>query len=228
VGQRGHFPYGETWYETNTVTKLKFTTYERDSETSVGASDGNDYAKQRYYVNRLGRFNGPDPVAGSTGTPQSLNRYTYVQNDPINSSDPSDNFVVGFLAELGDPAGFGLGAFSQRNEFDLLQVQIGTAPLYHSDSENFHFEDYTSEQLRSFAGHDEIEYLGRVPVYGSFFVQNGQATGNRGQSGDSEKRDRLTCNSAVLDMFYCLWKKGGYGNARTERSMWVTEANGSF
>src|SRR5712692_10965553 len=26
LGQRGHYPYGETWYETGTTTKWKFTT----------------------------------------------------------------------------------------------------------------------------------------------------------------------------------------------------------
>jgi hypothetical protein len=38
IGSRGHYPYGETWYESGTTTKLKFTAYERDSESS------NDFA----------------------------------------------------------------------------------------------------------------------------------------------------------------------------------------
>src|SRR5262249_19603884 len=42
VGQRGHFPFGETWYETGTTTKLKFTSYERDAQS------GNDFAMARY------------------------------------------------------------------------------------------------------------------------------------------------------------------------------------
>src|SRR5229473_8563306 len=64
--QRGHYPFGETWYETGTTTKFKFTTYERDAES------GNDYALARYSVNRLGRFSSLDPVAGSNGNPQLL------------------------------------------------------------------------------------------------------------------------------------------------------------
>jgi len=81
TAQRGHFPFGEVWYETGT-TKWKFTTYERDTESA------NDYAIARYHVNRLGRFSSSDPLAGWIGDPQSLNRYTYTQNDPINSTDP--------------------------------------------------------------------------------------------------------------------------------------------
>jgi RHS repeat-associated protein len=78
----GHYPFGETWYETGTTSKLKFTSYERDPES------GNDYAMARSYINRLGRFSSPDPVAGSFDDPQSLNRYPYVLNDPGNLIDP--------------------------------------------------------------------------------------------------------------------------------------------
>ena len=59
-----------------------FTTYYRDYES------GDDYAQARHYVNRLARFSAMDPVAGSLGNPQSLNRYSYVLNDPANLADP--------------------------------------------------------------------------------------------------------------------------------------------
>jgi RHS repeat-associated protein len=66
-----------------------FTTYERDAES------GNDYAMARYDVNRLGRFASPDPLAGSAGDPQSLNRYAYVRDDPVSLVDP-----LGLTGEL--------------------------------------------------------------------------------------------------------------------------------
>jgi RHS repeat-associated protein len=78
--QKGHFPFGEDWYQG--TDKLKFTTYERDSES------GNDYAMARYHVNRLARFSSPDPISGDISDPQSLNRYAYSRNDPINLFDP--------------------------------------------------------------------------------------------------------------------------------------------
>jgi RHS repeat-associated protein len=86
IGDQGHFPYGESWYAVSTTTKWQYTSYERDAES------GNDYAMARYYVNRLGRMSSPDLIAGSQNDPQSLNRYTYVGNDPINSVDPSGLF----------------------------------------------------------------------------------------------------------------------------------------
>jgi RHS repeat-associated protein len=84
--EMGHFPYGEKWYNA-TNDKLLFTTYERDAES------GNDYAQARYNVSRLGRFSSPDPIAGSTSDPQSLNRYSYVRNMPVMLTDPSGMMV---------------------------------------------------------------------------------------------------------------------------------------
>ncbi len=79
--QLGHYPFGESWYNASS-DKLLFTSYERDSES------GNDYAMMRYSVNRLGRFSSPDPLSGTTGNPQSLNKYAYAMNDPGNLRDP--------------------------------------------------------------------------------------------------------------------------------------------
>lgn len=82
----GHFPFGESWYQ-GVSEKWNFTTYEYDSES------GNHYAMARYHVSRLGRLSSPDPIAGSTANPQSLNRYSYSINDPANVTDPSGAFT---------------------------------------------------------------------------------------------------------------------------------------
>jgi len=79
----GHFPFGEVWYETGAADKWKFTTYERDAESGL------DYASARFHSSRLGRFMSLDPLPGDRKNPQSLNRYSYVRNNPISSSDPA-------------------------------------------------------------------------------------------------------------------------------------------
>lgn len=85
--QMGHFPFGESWYNASN-DKLLFTSYERDAES------GNDYAMARYNMSRLGRFSSPDPVAGSPADPQSLNRYAYALNDPLDFEDPSGLEII--------------------------------------------------------------------------------------------------------------------------------------
>lgn len=82
IGQQGHFPFGEDWYLTNVTSQWVFTDYERDSES------GNDYAKYRYNVNRLGRFLTEDPARPAEFNPQLFNRYDYAASDPIGRSDP--------------------------------------------------------------------------------------------------------------------------------------------
>lgn len=63
----------------------KFTGYERDSETGL------DYAVNRYYNSRIGRFMSADPsglASASPNNPQSLHRYAYVLNNPLIGIDP--------------------------------------------------------------------------------------------------------------------------------------------
>jgi len=126
VEQMGHYPFGDPWY--NALNdKLVFTTYERDSESS------NDYAQARFYRWLLGRFFSLDPLSGSISDPQSLNRYTYVENNPINLTDPSgacihpdantDNVRQGWICPAntdGDylNTGAGFGGY----EFDKVSI----------------------------------------------------------------------------------------------------------
>lgn len=47
----------------------------------------------RYYDPTAGRWTQRDPVAGSISDPSTLNRYSYVANDPVNHIDPSGRFL---------------------------------------------------------------------------------------------------------------------------------------
>lgn len=84
LGRQGHLPYGEEIVGTGDQQKRHFTSYDRDTESGL------DYAVNRYYGQYVGRFTSVDPYSGSNdiGNPQSLNRYTYAENDPINLTDP--------------------------------------------------------------------------------------------------------------------------------------------
>jgi hypothetical protein len=43
----------------------------------------------RWYDPALGRFISPDSIVPQPGNPQSLNRYSYVLNNPLKYTDPS-------------------------------------------------------------------------------------------------------------------------------------------
>ncbi len=59
-----------------------YTGREFDSESGLL------YYRARYYDSRIGRFLQEDPVGGSPQNPQTLNRYPYVFNNPLNFLDP--------------------------------------------------------------------------------------------------------------------------------------------
>jgi RHS repeat-associated protein len=79
-----YWPYGQEKPQATAQEREKFGTYYRDAT-------GLDYADQRYYASTSGRFLTADPLdaSGSAAVPQSWNRYSYAQNDPINYHDPS-------------------------------------------------------------------------------------------------------------------------------------------
>jgi RHS repeat-associated protein len=60
----------------------QFTGHERDQASEY------DYMHFRFYGSTMGRFMKPDAIPGKPRDPQSLNLYTYVQNNPINRVDP--------------------------------------------------------------------------------------------------------------------------------------------
>jgi RHS repeat-associated protein len=85
LGSTGTFyPFGENKGSTNPQDTWSFATYWQDS------ASGLDYANNRYYSSRYGRFMTPDPSRSSGGpnNPQSWNRYAYVSGDPVNFRDP--------------------------------------------------------------------------------------------------------------------------------------------
>lgn len=79
-----YYPFGgEQRVITNTVdNRYQFTGLHRDAESEL------DDTLFRKYAQNLGRWLSPDPLAGDTFDPQSLNRYAYVLNNPVNFTDP--------------------------------------------------------------------------------------------------------------------------------------------
>ena len=64
-------------------TNYTFTGKEYDSSTALS------YYGARYYDPELGRFTQADTIVQNPANPQTLNRYSYCNNNPINYVDPS-------------------------------------------------------------------------------------------------------------------------------------------
>lgn len=83
--------------ESNGATNRRFTSYDRSDTTQL------DYALNRTYDAYQGRFTQVDPVgmrATSLDNPQTLNLYSYVNNDPVNRTDPDGLGLISFFKKL--------------------------------------------------------------------------------------------------------------------------------
>ncbi|MFZ5862300.1 MAG: RHS repeat domain-containing protein [Nitrospirota bacterium] len=92
-----YYPYGGTFSDTNGEAggvNRRYTGQEMDSETGLY------YYHARYYDPVLGRFISADIAGVTLSVPQSLNRYSYVLNNPLRFTDPT-----GFQVCNGDAAG---------------------------------------------------------------------------------------------------------------------------
>ncbi|HAK59559.1 MAG TPA: hypothetical protein DCO77_04140 [Nitrospiraceae bacterium] len=88
-------PFGATRADVGTVSvNHKYTSQEFDAETGLY------FYNARYYDPVLGRFISPDTIVPRFADPQSLNRYSYVNNNPLNYIDPSGHGLRRWLKRL--------------------------------------------------------------------------------------------------------------------------------
>jgi RHS repeat-associated protein len=79
-----YYSFGETRQDTGSGNLMhKYTGQELDYETNLY-----NYGA-RLYDPEIGRFISPDSIVPNPGDPQSLNRYSYVLNNPMRFTDPT-------------------------------------------------------------------------------------------------------------------------------------------
>ncbi len=84
------------------------------------------YNRARYYNPANGTFNRVDPYSGNTRDPQSLHKYAYCHNNPINGIDPSGMF-------LGGLGGFSIVSFGIMLLIGIL-ITIPTVMIFRHTS----------------------------------------------------------------------------------------------
>lgn len=97
IARHDYLPFGEEvpgtlglrsatqGYNSTDTSRQRYAATERDNVTGL------DNTPWRKYESLAGRWTSPDPYGGSAsvGNPQTFNRYSYVQNDPVNFADPT-------------------------------------------------------------------------------------------------------------------------------------------
>jgi RHS repeat-associated protein len=83
------YQYGTFGQTTFTGSGTAYPVSNRYTDQIMDDDTGLYYYGGRYFDPQLGRFIQPDPTVPNPCDPQSLNRYSYVRNNPLNLSDPS-------------------------------------------------------------------------------------------------------------------------------------------
>ena len=95
VGSSEYDAFGTRRTPTGIQYRFGFTGEQRDAET------GFIYLRARYYEPAVGRFVSKDPFPGFLDDPESLNRFAYVSNNPLNYVDPSGRIGIPGLTHNG-------------------------------------------------------------------------------------------------------------------------------
>ncbi len=162
--QTDYYPFGGVAYTSGSdPNHYKFTGKERDSESGL------DMFGARYYGSGLGRFMTPDWAAKPTNVPyasfanpQSLNLYSYVNNNPTTTRDPDGHCaeVLSCTIEFGaggsvfGPVGTAIGATIGAGVglFVTYEVVKAVSSTIHQSDSNTAPAPGTTEQGRDAQG----------------------------------------------------------------------------
>jgi RHS repeat-associated protein len=99
-----HYEYYVFGGELHRDNDSAFPVSNRYTDQILDYDTGLYYYGARYYDPEIGRFVQPDPIVPAVGDSQSLNRYSYVRNNPLKRIDPSG------LYDLSSPDPFDVGS----------------------------------------------------------------------------------------------------------------------
>lgn len=130
------------------------------------------YFGRRYYDPEIGRWITKDPM----GTPDSINRYAFVLNDPLNNLDLYGNFSIG---DIWNTLWNGIQSISQTLE--ILRY-------------NLSFTEYISPHFDKVAQ----QVIGRYPLHFAGFYTNASEVGVHGK-GELHNKVRVTLINGILN-----------------------------
>jgi RHS repeat-associated protein len=166
VQRLAYFPFGKTRTNSGSFdVHHKYTGQEFDDSSNLY------FYNARYYDQDLGRFIQPDTMGVSYDNPQTLNRYSYVLNNPLRYTDPTGNLACdGFFSCIG--AGFSA---------------VGSAIVDGAKAVGRAFNDYIIEPTSNlFSGGGSDSYSSRPAVPTDRYTGAGQPGTSTGSLGLSQ------------------------------------------
>ena len=94
ISSIAYFPFGNCRFSQGNLGTDKLFTGQRLDATGLY------YYGARYYDATIGRFISPDTEGINFSIPQTLNRYSYCLNNPLNRTDPTGHFSINWKTVL--------------------------------------------------------------------------------------------------------------------------------
>jgi RHS repeat-associated protein len=182
IKRHDYLPFGEELFAgtggrtpaqgyTSDSVRQHFTGYEADGETGL------NFAQARYQSPVQGRFTSVDPLMASASVfdPQSLNRYSYVQNNPLNFTDPTGMMLSDIgVYQTNDPEE--AATLQRKSDSDFQRAINGGYAASHGGSVNYddkgraYFMDNVLQMTLD--SQQRVWNPGEVPFYG--YLDNNQ------------------------------------------------------
>ena len=99
-----YYPYGDLRTNQSFTTPAVDVPYKYTGK-ELDASSNLYFYESRYYHPVFGRFVAPDTIVPDLSDPQSLNRYTYANNNPLRYTDPTGHCPICIVVAIGVIAG---------------------------------------------------------------------------------------------------------------------------
>ncbi len=172
------YPFGgERPIANSCPQNYKFTGKERDSESGL------DDSVFRFYGSGMGRFLSPDPsnFGAISEAPQTWNGYSYVNNNPLNATDPNGLDCI-YINEQNDSVAVKTGdCVSEKDNGIFVDGTVDPSSLnYNSSTATFSY-NYTNDDNHKFGKGviGDVHFAGPDPCdatcQGVFHSQQAQA-----------------------------------------------------
>jgi RHS repeat-associated protein len=171
------------------VCASRYTGKERDLES------GNDYFGARYYASTMGRFMSPDPLGGHLEDPQTLNKYSYVANNPLSRTDST---------------GLDFNLDCSKNNGTTCQ---GGHTYYQDKNGDYKETVVASDKNGNLTDQQGNQYSGTVDANGVHFTQNGSNTSATGTWINGSNETKFAQTTGALAGFKFDFTQPGKGQS---------------
>lgn len=207
AGQYGYCvndPFGDNqWCPTadGDISPVHFTGKERDGSNTLSPTNLDNFGA-RFYSSAMGRFMTPDPLGGHQEDPQTLNKYSYVRNNPLSLTDPTGLDFNLTCTQESNTCHNGLqGTWTSTTDANGHTTNSFTATDIHSDK-NGNLFDQTGNQ-----------YSASVDASGVHFTENGSSTSSTGTWVNGSPDTNFTQTTGALAGFSFDFSQPGKGQS---------------